>query len=37
MPDNVDALVFLSCVAVMFRLAAVAYRWLNRRAARRRT
>ena len=37
MTDNVDALVFLSCVAVMFRVTVVVYRWLNRRAARRRT
>ena len=32
-----DAVVFLSCVFVMLRLTVVVYRWLNRRAARRRT
>ena len=32
-----DAVVFLSCVFVMLQLAVAAYRWLTRRAARRRT
>ena len=37
MTDTVAALIFLSCVGVFLRLAAVSYRWLTRRAARRRT
>lgn len=33
----INAVVFLSCVAVLLRLTAAAYRWLNRRANGRRT